>query len=53
LVKKKEAIALSLVGNRFFFFGEFFNEMAIIQAMQERCFGDFAELLAMFDTEKP
>jgi len=29
-IKKEEAVHLVLVGNRFFFFGEFFDEMVIV-----------------------
>lgn len=52
--KKEEVVHLSLVGNHFFFFiGEFFDEMAIFQAMQERCFDNIAVRFAVSHGKNP
>ncbi|WP_156341551.1 hypothetical protein [Pseudanabaena sp. 'Roaring Creek'] len=43
-IKKEEAIALSLVGNRFFFFlGQFLDEVGIASAMMDHRLNDLAE----------
>ena len=43
--KKKRLIPSCELVIDLFFFGQFFDEMAIVEAMQERCFCDFAEIV--------